>query len=118
MCRFIADWINNSPTFCGGAIPLVGGEGETRTPSSNTSPSFRDYSVPAQGKSIHLSILVANGLDARHALAQALRSLADTSDALRRLAEILETPPQYNLPAKESHQNGASAANGAVWPLT
>ena len=28
--------------------------------------------------------------DARHALAEALRSLADTADALRRLAEVLE----------------------------
>ena len=58
------------------------------------------------------------GPDAHHALAEALRSLADTADALRRLAKVLEAPSQNNLPAKESHQNGAHAANGSGWPIT
>ena len=76
-------------------------------------PLFR---IPAPALPIHPFINPSP--DARRALADALRSLADTADALRRLTEVLETPYQNNLPAQESHQNGASAANGAVWPFT
>ena len=51
--------------------------------------------------------------DAHHALAEALRSLADTADALRRLAEVLETPSQNNHPPKESHRKGTSTGSAA-----
>ncbi len=58
------------------------------------------------------------GSDARRTLADALRSLADTADALRRLAEVLETSSQNNHPPKESRRNGASTAAGADWPFS
>jgi hypothetical protein len=56
-------------------------------------------------------------LDARHALAEALRSLADTADALRRLAEVLESASQDHNPPREYQENGNRTA-GAGWPLT
>ena len=92
------------------------GKGRLELPRPNASPGFADYSVPDQGQSTQPRINPS--LDAHHTLAEALRSLADTADALRRLAEVLETPSQINLPTKESHQNGASSANGAVLPFT
>ena len=55
--------------------------------------------------------------DVRNALAEALRSLAATADALRRLAEVLETPSQIDHSPKESLQNGTSTATRAGWPL-
>ena len=56
--------------------------------------------------------------NAHHALAEALRSLADTADALRRLAEILEAPSKDNRPLKESHQNGTSTATRVGLPFS
>ena len=45
-----------------------------------------------------------SGSEARRALAEALRSLADTADALRRLAQVLETPSQNDGLKNEFHQ--------------
>ena len=53
--------------------------------------------------------------DVHHALVEAPRSLADTADALRRLAEALEAPSHTNHLAKEPHRNGDST--DVDWPL-
>ena len=79
------------------------------------------FDSPHQGYNLVLPRLLDGGVlfpehgvpDAHHALAEALRSLADTADALRRLAEVLETPCQNNHSPKESHRNGNSTATGA-----
>jgi hypothetical protein len=64
--------------------------------------------APAQGKSIH----PCNdpSLDARHAL-------ADTANALRQLAEVLEPASQDHHQAEESHHNGNGTAGGVGPPF-
>ncbi len=87
----------------------------------STGRGVRLSPVSTKGYELELPRLLDGGVlfpeqgepDAHHALAEALRSLADTADALRRLAEVLETPSQNNHPPKESHRNGNSTGSAA-----
>ena len=109
-----------SPPFfnCFGEDPGISIPSMRPPPPNYPSETGSRVELPVHDHRVPEHQVVEFAPTAHHALAEALRSLADTADALRRLAEILETPSKDNRPLKESHRNGTSTATRAGLPLS